>query len=149
MSSLKPVIDAVDFFYLSMPHINLDVDGSQDALLVRVRSNNDCGAEFARGLRDRWRRYGGGWLEDKEDIARLLLAEEDKAVPAGESATAMLNDDARVSHSTNECCRGISASTSCSAHRWLHTRNSSSKLQASSTALAKHVPLMFLLVLQE
>ena len=41
-------------------------------------------------------RYGGGWLEDKEDIARLLLAEEDKAVPAGESATAMLNDEARV-----------------------------------------------------
>ena len=43
MSSLKPVIDAVDFFYLPMPHINLDVDGSQDALLVRVRSNNDEG----------------------------------------------------------------------------------------------------------
>ena len=43
MSSPKPVIDAVDFFYLSMPHINLDVDGSQDALLVRVRSNNDEG----------------------------------------------------------------------------------------------------------
>ena len=43
MTSPKPVIDAVDFFYLSMPHINLDVDGSQDALLVRVRSNNDEG----------------------------------------------------------------------------------------------------------
>ena len=43
MISPKPVIDAVDFFYLSMPHINLDVDGSQDALLVRVRSNNDEG----------------------------------------------------------------------------------------------------------
>ena len=43
MTSPKPVIDAVDFFYLSMPHINLDVDGSQDALLVRVRSKNDEG----------------------------------------------------------------------------------------------------------
>ena len=43
MTSPKPVIDAVDFFYLSMPHINLDVDGSQDALLVRVRSRNDEG----------------------------------------------------------------------------------------------------------
>jgi L-alanine-DL-glutamate epimerase-like enolase superfamily enzyme len=43
MTSPKPVIEAVDFFYLSMPHINLDVDGSQDALLVRVRSNNDEG----------------------------------------------------------------------------------------------------------
>ena len=43
MISPKLVIDAVDFFYLSMPRINLDVDGSQDALLVRVRSNNDDG----------------------------------------------------------------------------------------------------------
>jgi len=43
MTSPKPVIDAVDFFYLSMPHINLDVDGSQDALLVRVRSQHDEG----------------------------------------------------------------------------------------------------------
>lgn len=29
-------IDAVDFFYLSMPEVTLDADGSQDALLVRV-----------------------------------------------------------------------------------------------------------------
>jgi L-alanine-DL-glutamate epimerase-like enolase superfamily enzyme len=31
-------IESVDFFYLAMPEITDDVDGSQDALLVRVRS---------------------------------------------------------------------------------------------------------------
>ena len=31
-------IESVDFFYLAMPQITLDVDGSQDALLVRVTS---------------------------------------------------------------------------------------------------------------
>ena len=31
-------IDAVDFFYLSMPEVTTEADGSQDALLVRVRS---------------------------------------------------------------------------------------------------------------
>lgn len=31
------IIESVDFFYVAMPHVTLDVDGSQDALLVRVR----------------------------------------------------------------------------------------------------------------
>src|SRR5262245_15397538 len=30
-------VDAVDFFYLSMPTVTTDADGSQDALLVRVQ----------------------------------------------------------------------------------------------------------------
>ncbi|MGI9254080.1 MAG: mandelate racemase/muconate lactonizing enzyme family protein, partial [Thermomicrobiales bacterium] len=38
-----PRIDAVDFFYLSMPEV-LDIgDGSQDLLLVRVQAGNDVG----------------------------------------------------------------------------------------------------------
>lgn len=36
-------IDAVDFFYLSMPEITLEGDGSQDALLVRVASGGHVG----------------------------------------------------------------------------------------------------------
>lgn len=32
-------IDSVDFFYLSMPEVTLEADGSQDALLVRVASD--------------------------------------------------------------------------------------------------------------
>ncbi len=36
-------IDAVDFFYASMPTVTTAVDGSQDALLVRVRSGDDIG----------------------------------------------------------------------------------------------------------
>jgi L-alanine-DL-glutamate epimerase-like enolase superfamily enzyme len=36
-------IEAVDFFYLSMPEVTLDVDGSQDALLVRVRAGGHTG----------------------------------------------------------------------------------------------------------
>jgi L-alanine-DL-glutamate epimerase-like enolase superfamily enzyme len=36
-------IDAVDLFYLAMPEVTTDVDGSQDALLVRVRSGQDSG----------------------------------------------------------------------------------------------------------
>ncbi len=31
-------IESVDFFYLSMPEVTTDVDGSQDALVVRVRA---------------------------------------------------------------------------------------------------------------
>ncbi len=42
-------INAVDFFYLSMPEVTLEGDGSQDALLVRVASGGhvgwgECGA---------------------------------------------------------------------------------------------------------
>ncbi|WP_255808492.1 mandelate racemase/muconate lactonizing enzyme family protein [Leucobacter aridicollis] len=33
-------INAVDFFYAAMPEVTLDADGSQDALLVRVRSDS-------------------------------------------------------------------------------------------------------------
>lgn len=33
-------IEAVDFFYLAMPEVTLEADGSQDALLVRVSSAN-------------------------------------------------------------------------------------------------------------
>src|SRR5260370_9526662 len=36
-------IDAVDFFYLSMPEVTLEGDGSQDALLVRVASGGLVG----------------------------------------------------------------------------------------------------------
>ena len=37
------IIDAVDFFYLTMPNITVDVDGSQDALLVRVTAGDQIG----------------------------------------------------------------------------------------------------------
>src|SRR5580700_5903491 len=33
-------IDSIDLFYLAMPEITDDVDGSQDALLVRARAGN-------------------------------------------------------------------------------------------------------------
>ena len=36
-------IDAVDFFYLSMPEVTLEGDGSQDALLVRIAAGGDIG----------------------------------------------------------------------------------------------------------
>jgi len=36
-------IDAVDFFYLSMPDVTTDADGSQDALLVRVVADGSVG----------------------------------------------------------------------------------------------------------
>ncbi len=36
-------IDAVDFFYLSMPKVTTDADGSQDALLVRVQAGPHIG----------------------------------------------------------------------------------------------------------
>jgi len=36
-------IEAVDFFYLSMPEVTTDADGSQDALLVRVRAGGHIG----------------------------------------------------------------------------------------------------------
>jgi len=36
-------IDAVDFFYLSMPKVTTDADGSQDALLVRVQAGQHVG----------------------------------------------------------------------------------------------------------
>ena len=36
-------IDAVDFFYLSMPTVTTDADGSQDALLVRVQVGSHVG----------------------------------------------------------------------------------------------------------
>lgn len=38
-----PKIEAVDLFYLSMPTIALEGDGSQDALLVRVAAGGDVG----------------------------------------------------------------------------------------------------------
>ncbi len=36
-------IDAVDFFYLSMPEVTAEADGSQDALLVRVTAGSHVG----------------------------------------------------------------------------------------------------------
>ena len=36
-------IDAVDFFYLSMPEVTTEGDGSQDALLVRVSAGRHVG----------------------------------------------------------------------------------------------------------
>lgn len=38
-----PTIDAVDFFYLSMPVVTDEADGSQDALLVRVAAGGQIG----------------------------------------------------------------------------------------------------------
>src|SRR5215468_8304995 len=36
-------IETVDFFYLSMPEVTTEADGSQDALLVRVRAGGHVG----------------------------------------------------------------------------------------------------------
>ena len=36
-------IENIEFFYLSMPEVNNSVDGSQDALLVRVTSGDHIG----------------------------------------------------------------------------------------------------------
>ncbi len=36
-------IEAVDFFYLAMPEVTTDADGSQDALLVRVQAGSYAG----------------------------------------------------------------------------------------------------------
>ena len=36
-------IDNVDFFYLAMPKVTTDADGSQDALLVRVQAGSHVG----------------------------------------------------------------------------------------------------------
>ncbi|TXK18775.1 mandelate racemase/muconate lactonizing enzyme family protein [Homoserinibacter sp. GY 40078] len=36
-------IDSVDFFYAAMPHVTLEADGSQDALLVRVTAGGYIG----------------------------------------------------------------------------------------------------------
>ena len=36
-------IESVDFFYLSMPEVTTEGDGSQDALLARVAGGGDVG----------------------------------------------------------------------------------------------------------
>jgi L-alanine-DL-glutamate epimerase-like enolase superfamily enzyme len=36
-------VESVDFFYLAMPEITTEADGSQDALLVRVMAGGHCG----------------------------------------------------------------------------------------------------------
>jgi L-alanine-DL-glutamate epimerase-like enolase superfamily enzyme len=36
-------IEAVDFFYLAMPEVTDEADGSQDALLVRVAAGGHTG----------------------------------------------------------------------------------------------------------
>ena len=36
-------IESVDFFYLSMPQVTTEADGSQDALLVRVAAGGLVG----------------------------------------------------------------------------------------------------------
>ncbi len=36
-------IDAVDFFYLSMPEVTIAADGSQDALVIRVSAGGHVG----------------------------------------------------------------------------------------------------------
>ncbi|MGH3491221.1 MAG: mandelate racemase/muconate lactonizing enzyme family protein [Actinopolymorphaceae bacterium] len=43
MVTATPTIDAVDFFYLAMPEIRAIGDGSQDMLLVRLRSGDHTG----------------------------------------------------------------------------------------------------------
>src|SRR5947208_3245437 len=57
-------IDSVDFFYLAMPDITDEVDGSQDALLVRVRAEARAGrGRGFRAARSGWGRPGKGALE--------------------------------------------------------------------------------------
>ncbi|MFL4997634.1 MAG: mandelate racemase/muconate lactonizing enzyme family protein, partial [Microvirga sp.] len=36
-------VESVDLFYLAMPEITTEADGSQDALLVRVMAGGYCG----------------------------------------------------------------------------------------------------------
>jgi L-alanine-DL-glutamate epimerase-like enolase superfamily enzyme len=36
-------VEAVDFFYLAMPEVTTEADGSQDALLVRVAAGGHVG----------------------------------------------------------------------------------------------------------
>src|SRR6187455_2168558 len=40
---MRMKIDSVDFFYLAMPQVTTDADGSQDALLVRVAAGPHIG----------------------------------------------------------------------------------------------------------
>ena len=83
-------IDSVDLFYLAMPEITTDADGSQDALLVRVRAGNyegwgECEAAplasiaayvgpmshgVCRPVRDS---VQGRELKDPRDIGRIAL----------------------------------------------------------------------------
>ena len=44
-------IEAVDFFYLAMPEVTDEADGSQDALLVRVAARRACRLGRMRGAR--------------------------------------------------------------------------------------------------
>ena len=48
-------IEAVDFFYLAMPEVTDEADGSQDALLVRVAAGGQVGLGRMRGLAARRR----------------------------------------------------------------------------------------------
>ena len=43
-------IDAIDFFYLSMPEVTDEADGSQDALVVRVARRRPCRLGRMRGI---------------------------------------------------------------------------------------------------
>ena len=81
-------IEAVDFFYLAMPEVTTEADGSQDALLVRVAAGgHHVGGASARRRRcvDRGFRLSdvarrmppvgasvlGETLESPDDIARI------------------------------------------------------------------------------
>src|ERR1700726_1192225 len=83
-------IESVDLFYLAMPEVTTEADGSQDALLVRVRSDNyegwgECEAAplasiagylgpmshgICRPVRDS---VLGRTVNDPKDIARIGL----------------------------------------------------------------------------
>ena len=43
-------IESIDFFYLSMPKVTTEADGSQDALLVRVAAGGLVVMESAKQL---------------------------------------------------------------------------------------------------
>jgi L-alanine-DL-glutamate epimerase-like enolase superfamily enzyme len=81
-------IEAVEFFYLSMPVVTTEADGSQDALLVRVHAGGHIGhgeceaaplpsiagfvCPMSHGVcRPVGASVLGRWLEGPEDIARI------------------------------------------------------------------------------
>ena len=87
-------IDAVEFFYLSMPTITTEADGSQDALLVRVtagraQGRRECECEHGHLLIDagqiwvttsmlrptallRWQKSTPIWGDDVDAAANRL-----------------------------------------------------------------------------
>jgi L-alanine-DL-glutamate epimerase-like enolase superfamily enzyme len=63
-------IEAVDFFYLSMPEVTTEGDGSQDALLVRVTAGGVTG-------------WGECEASPLDSIAAFCLPDVSWRLPAG------------------------------------------------------------------